>query len=312
MEKIILLGHDSDLGRAVLSLLEVHQRRGRDLRITTSSLKNVGSRELRRLSQIAQGEAWTSAIVVADDFHEPNSHADQTSKFDESLIPICTLLEADILQIIWVFRDPEPPTLFTGATKDALAETRNAIKQQNARRMASHASTIELLQAFGRNTDADIRFLEAPLPFFRSPRGYLGWALRQFRDAREGQRPGVRFGTSNASPLDVLSADDLARATVFTLDLELELYARHFGDARRTKISGQTMVAQELLNTVARKVGYQGQIILDQGPALTTSITHPAPRLQMAGWSPHAQLTSELDIVAEHVDRVPPNDGRDV
>lgn len=121
--------------------------------------------------------------------------------------------------------------------------------------------------------------------------------LRRFHEsAQRGDAEVVIWGTG--TPMrEFLHVDDMAAASVFVMELAHEIYAAH----TRPMLShinvgtGVDCTIRELAETLARVIGYRGQLVFDATkPDGTPRKLMDAGRLRALGWQPKISLEEGL------------------
>lgn len=121
--------------------------------------------------------------------------------------------------------------------------------------------------------------------------------LRRFHEAAQrGDAEVVIWGTG--TPMrEFLHVDDMAAASVFVMELADEIYAAH----TRPMLShinvgtGVDCTIRELAETLARVIGYRGQLVFDATkPDGTPRKLMDAGRLRALGWQPKISLEEGL------------------
>lgn len=112
--------------------------------------------------------------------------------------------------------------------------------------------------------------------------------LRRFHEAKQQQAPVVTCWGSGTPRREFLHVDDLAAATLFLLE--------HYDDPRPINVgTGQDLPIRELAETVARVVGFEGEIVWDTSkPDGTPRKLLDVSRLRALGWTASTGLEEGL------------------
>jgi len=108
--------------------------------------------------------------------------------------------------------------------------------------------------------------------------------LRKFHEAKSTGAPRVTCWGTGTPRREFLHADDLARACVFLM--------QHYSDEQFINVGfGSDVAVRELAETIARIVGFQGEILWDTTkPDGTPRKLMDSSRLLALGWQPQIQL----------------------
>ena len=121
--------------------------------------------------------------------------------------------------------------------------------------------------------------------------------IRRFHEAKEANAPQVLIWGTGTPKREFLYVEDLAKACVFVMNLDKDIYDKHTipMQSHINVGSGEDVTITELANTIARTVGYQGKIGFD------TSKPDGAPRkwmdssrLNHLGWQAKVGLNAGL------------------
>lgn len=122
--------------------------------------------------------------------------------------------------------------------------------------------------------------------------------LRRFHEAKLNQLPEViAWGTGQAMR-EFLYVDDMAAASIFVMDLDESIYDRH----TKSMLShinigtGVDYTIKELTETIAKVVGYKGNIVWDSSkPNGTPRKLMNVNRLKALGWQYSVELKNGLE-----------------
>lgn len=130
--------------------------------------------------------------------------------------------------------------------------------------------------------------------------------IRRFHEAKEQNSPEVVAWGTGKPRREFLFVDDMAKASIVVMNLDLETYSAHT-EPMLSHInvgSGTDCSIKELTEAIATAVGYEGRIVWD------TSKPDGAPRklmnvsrLYSLGWEPKVDLRSGLKIAYDAYSR---------
>ena len=118
--------------------------------------------------------------------------------------------------------------------------------------------------------------------------------LRRFHEAKMQDLPSVTVWGSGSPMREFLYVDDMASACLHVMNLPKEVYGEHVlpMSSHINVGTGKDCTIRELANTIARAVGYQGDILWDTGkPDGTPRKLLDVSLLKRLGW----QYSVELD-----------------
>lgn len=112
--------------------------------------------------------------------------------------------------------------------------------------------------------------------------------IRRFHEAKVRGDQQVRIWGTGSPRREFLHADDMARACVFVME--------HYSDAEHVNVGcGEDMTIMELAQTVAKVVGFAGEIVTDPSkPDGTPKKLLNVSKLMALGWRPEVHLEEGL------------------
>lgn len=126
--------------------------------------------------------------------------------------------------------------------------------------------------------------------------------IRRLHEAKVSHAPSVTAWGSGTPRREFLYVDDMAAASVHVMNLSKAIYDQH----TKPMLShinvgcGQDVTIRELVETIARVVGYQGQIIFDPSkPDGTPRKLMDSTRLNALGWAAKVALGAGLEKAYE-------------
>jgi len=121
--------------------------------------------------------------------------------------------------------------------------------------------------------------------------------LRRFHEARESNAPEVVIWGSGKPMREFLYVDDMAAASVYVMNLPIDVYAANT-DPMHSHINvgtGQDVTIAELARLVGETVGYRGRIVFDAGkPDGTPRKLLDVSKLAALGWRASTPLHEGL------------------
>ncbi|MBT0571740.1 GDP-L-fucose synthase [Curvibacter sp. CHRR-16] len=126
--------------------------------------------------------------------------------------------------------------------------------------------------------------------------------IRRFHEAKVSAAPEVTIWGSGSPRREFLYVEDMAKASVFVMNLAPEVYQEQV-QPQLSLINvgfGSDVTIAELAQTVARVIGYQGRIVFDATkPDGTPRKLMDSSRLLAMGWKPSVDLEQGLALAYE-------------
>ena len=126
--------------------------------------------------------------------------------------------------------------------------------------------------------------------------------IRRFHEAKIGGLPAVLIWGTGTPRREFLYVDDLAAACVHVMETSPHRYAQHVQPmcSHLNVGSGDEVSIRDLALTIARVVGYHGEIRFDaEKPDGAPRKLMDSGRLQALGWQPKVDLLSGLELAYE-------------
>ncbi len=127
--------------------------------------------------------------------------------------------------------------------------------------------------------------------------------IRRFHEAKANRAPSVAIWGTGTPRREFLYVDDMATASVYVMNLPLHTYSQHT-QPMLSHINvgcGNDITIRELAETIARIVGYRGDIAYDPSkPDGTPRKLMDSTRLNALGWQ--AQVGLEVGLEAAYKD----------
>ena len=121
--------------------------------------------------------------------------------------------------------------------------------------------------------------------------------LRRFHEATLNASPSVQIWGTGTPRREFLHVSDMARASIFVMDLAPEIYQSHTSDmCSHINVGyGSDIAIGELAKLIARVTGYQGEVTFDPAkPDGTPRKLMDSTRLRSMGWKPEIDLENGL------------------
>lgn len=126
--------------------------------------------------------------------------------------------------------------------------------------------------------------------------------IRRFHEAKISNAPEVVIWGTGTPRREFLYVDDMARASVFVMELSKAIYDQH-SEPMQSHInvgSGADITILELAGTIAKTTGYIGSISFDtHKPDGAPRKWMDSSRLNQLGWKPQVSLQSGLNLAYE-------------
>ncbi|KNY19254.1 GDP-L-fucose synthase [Methylobacterium sp. ARG-1] len=121
--------------------------------------------------------------------------------------------------------------------------------------------------------------------------------MRRLHEARQEGRPSVTVWGTGRAMREFLHVDDMARASVFVMELDDAVYAANTRpDLSHINVgTGEDCTIRELAEALARVIGYEGRLAFDATkPDGTPRKLMDVSRLRAMGWQPEIGLEKGL------------------
>jgi GDP-L-fucose synthase len=126
--------------------------------------------------------------------------------------------------------------------------------------------------------------------------------IRRFHEAKVGSAPSVAIWGTGTPRREFLYVDDMAAACLHVMNLPPAIYQQHT-QPMQSHINvgcGHDITIRELAETIARVVGYPGDITFDPGkPDGAPRKLMDSTRLNALGWNAKESLESGLEKAYE-------------
>ena len=126
--------------------------------------------------------------------------------------------------------------------------------------------------------------------------------IRRFHESKYQNLTSVRVWGSGSPKREFLYVDDMAKASIFVMNLSKEIYERHTTqmNSHINVGSGQEITIKELAQKIAQVVGYKGAIFFDKSmPDGSPRKLINSQRLLSMGWRPKEDIDIGLSKAYE-------------
>lgn len=123
--------------------------------------------------------------------------------------------------------------------------------------------------------------------------------IRRFHEAKLNNKPDVIAWGSGKPMREFLHVDDMADASIFVMNLDNNIFRQETSpmQSHLNVGSGVDCTIRELVETVAKVVGYQGEILFDSSkPDGTPRKLMDVSRLERLGWKAKIDLENGLNV----------------
>ncbi len=184
----------------------------------------------------------------------------------------------------------------------------NALEPTNEPYAIAKIAGIKLCESFNRQYDLDYRSvmptnLYGPGDNYHPENSHVIPALiRRFHEGKVNNSPTVMVWGSGKPRREFLFVDDLAKASIFVMNLENTIYKQQIKPMRShlNVGSGYDFTIKDLASEIAHVVGYKGRITFDSSkPDGAQRKLIDTSRLNSLGWRAQVDLATGLTIAYE-------------
>lgn len=299
-KRVFVAGHQGMVGSAIVRALE----KARDAEIITRTRSELDLLDqaavFRFFNQNAVDEVYLAAAKVGGIW--------ANNTYPAEFIYQNLIIEANIIH--GAFQAGVRKLLFLGSSciypklaEQPIAESsllQGALEPTNEPYAIAKIAGIKLCESYNRQYGTDYRSVMPTNLYgindnFHPENSHVVPALlRRFHEAKMQDLPSVTVWGSGSPMREFLYVDDMAGACLHVMNLPKEVYGEHVlpMSSHINVGTGKDCTIRELANTIARAVGYQGDILWDTSkPDGTPRKLLDVSLLKRLGW----QYSVELD-----------------
>lgn len=299
-KRVFVAGHQGMVGSAIVRALE----KAGDAEIITRTRSELDLLDqaavFRFFNQNAVDEVYLAAAKVGGIW--------ANNTYPAEFIYQNLIIEANIIH--GAFQAGVRKLLFLGSSciypklaEQPIAESsllQGALEPTNEPYAIAKIAGIKLCESYNRQYGTDYRSVMPTNLYgindnFHPENSHVVPALlRRFHEAKMQDLPSVTVWGSGSPMREFLYVDDMAGACLHVMNLPKEVYGEHVlpMSSHINVGTGKDCTIRELANTIARAVGYQGEILWDTGkPDGTPRKLLDVGLLKRLGW----QYSVELD-----------------
>ena len=299
-KRVFVAGHQGMVGSAIVRALE----KAGDAEIITRTRSELDllnqAAVFRFFNQNAVDEVYLAAAKVGGIW--------ANNTYPAEFIYQNLIIEANIIH--GAFQAGVRKLLFLGSSciypklaEQPIAESsllQGALEPTNEPYAIAKIAGIKLCESYNRQYGTDYRSVMPTNLYgindnFHPENSHVVPALlRRFHEAKMQDLPSVTVWGSGSPMREFLYVDDMASACLHVMNLPKEVYGEHVlpMSSHINVGTGKDCTIRELANTIARAVGYQGEILWDTGkPDGTPRKLLDVGLLKRLGW----QYSVELD-----------------
>ena len=302
-EKIYIAGHRGLVGSAILRRLRAQGHEN----ILTADREELDLTEQAQVRRFFEREKPDYVILAAAKVG--GIHANNT--YPAEFIYQNLMIEANIIEATW--RSGVKRLLFLGSSCIYPREAEQPMREEalltgpleptNEPYALAKISGIKLCESYNRQYGTDFRSvmptnLYGPGDNFHPQNSHVIPALmRRFHEAKvRGDERVTVWGTGNPMR-EFLHVDDMAEASLFVLELDVETYQKntHPMLSHINIGTGKDCTIRELAETMKRVVGFEGELVFDASkPDGAPRKLLDVSRLEKMGWRYRIELADGL------------------
>lgn len=308
MSRVFLAGHRGMVGGAILRCLQERKYGAAALELITrtrAELDLTDQVQVRNFMQAVRPDVVILAAAKVGGIHANNTYP--ADFIYENLMIECNVIhqafDAGVRRLLQLGssciypREAQQPM-----REDALLT--GVLEPTNEPYAVAKIAGIKLCESYNRQHGTDYRSimptnLYGPGDNFHPEDSHVLPALiRRFHEAVQSGREVVTIWGSGTPRRDFLHVDDMAKASLFVLDLPKEVYATHTEPmlSHLNVGSGGDVSILELAQMVAEVTGFQGQIVTDSSkPDGTLLKLMDVSRLTEMGWRARIGLREGIE-----------------
>lgn len=304
-ERIFVAGHRGMVGSAIVRKLQEH------------GYTNIVTRDRRALDLVQQAE--TRAFFEAEKIDKVYMAAAKVggimanNSYPAEFIYQNLMVEANIVHEAW--RAGVTRLLFLGSSciyprmaPQPMAEDTlltGVLEQTNEPYAIAKIAGIKLCESYNRQYGTDFRSvmpsnLYGPGDNYHAENSHvIPGLLRRFHEAKQSNAAEVVIWGTGAPMREFLYVDDMADACLYTMELDIETYARNtLPMLSHINIgTGEDLPIRDLATLIGEVVGYKGRIAFDTSkPDGTPRKLMDVSRLHSLGWRAKVGLREGLAL----------------
>ena len=296
--KIYVAGHRGMVGGALMRQLEARKNAGMDITIVTRTSAELDLKNQASVRDFMQSERPDQVILAAAKVGGIVANNSYPAQFIyENLMIECNVIHqayaAGVQKLLQLGSSCIYPKLADQPMREDALLT-GTLEPTNEPYAVAKIAGIKLCESYNRQYGVDYRSvmptnLYGPGDNFHPENSHVLPALirRLHEAAQSGADEVVIWGTG--TPMrEFLHVDDMAAASLFVMDLDIETYKRETQDmlSHINVGSGTDVTIRELAETVARVTGFKGRLSFDTSkPDGTPRKLMDVSRLARLGWT---------------------------
>jgi len=270
-DKIYVAGHNGMVGSAIMRQLQKDERN----RLITASRKELDLTNQQQVNRFIADNKIDQVYLAAAKVG--GIHANNT--YPAEFIYQNLMIEANIIhaahqnniqKLLFLGSSCIYPKLAQQPMKEEALLT-GTLESTNEPYAIAKIAGIKLCESYNRQYGRDYRSimptnLYGPNDNFHSENAHVIPALiRRFHEAKINNKPQVTAWGSGEPMREFLYVDDMAEACVFVMNLDVEKYSQETKPmlSHINVGTGTDCTIKELVETVAKVTGFQGEIIFD-------------------------------------------------
>lgn len=304
MKKIYIAGHNGMVGSAISRAFAGQA----DVEIITNSRNELDLTNQRQVHEFFADTAIAQVYLAAAKVGGIHANNTYPAEFIyDNLMIECNLINAAYSSGVRKLLFLGSSCIYPKTVEQPMCESAlltGTLESTNEPYAIAKIAGIKLCESYNRQYGVDYRSvmptnLYGPNDNFHSENSHVIPALmRRFHEARLNQEPKVTVWGSGDAKREFLHVDDMAAASIFVMNTELELYA----SLTRPMLShinvgtGLDCSIGELAKQIASVVGYGGDIVFDKSrPDGTPRKLMDVSVLESMGWKYSVELKSGLE-----------------
>lgn len=297
MTRIFIAGHRGMVGGAILRQLEARKAAGEDLDLITRTSSELDLTSQEAVRDFMASETPDQVILAAAKVGGIVANNTYPAQFIyENLMIECNVIHqayaVGVKKLLQLGSSCIYPKMAEQPMREDALLT-GTLESTNEPYAIAKIAGIKLCESYNRQYGTDYRSvmptnLYGPGDNFHPENSHVMPALiRRFHQAKLDAAPEVVVWGSGKPMREFLHVEDMAAASLFVLDLDPTIYQRETQEmlSHINVGSGTDVTIRELAETVARVVGYEGQLSFDASkPDGAPRKLMDVSRLARLGW----------------------------